>query len=89
MTPDEFSDRARTYCAITGGSVTSWGRTTTHNAAVGGVPRSAHRFWLAVDVVYDAPVAELEAIEIARRLGLRVIREDDHDHVQPLEWPKG
>lgn len=77
------------YCAALGGSVTSWVRTKGHNEAVGGVPGSAHRFGLAVDVVYDAPVSLEDAKFFAARLGLRVIRESDHDHLQPMDWFPG
>lgn len=65
-------------------SVTSWGRTQKRNAAVGGVPNSLHLVDLAVDVVYDQPISYATASELAAHLGLRVIRETDHDHLQPL-----
>lgn len=93
MTPSEFHDRLRAYCGRFAASVTSSGRTVTHNRIVGGVERSAHLFWLAADVVYDhtlEAVATLEErAEIARRLGLKLIHENDHDHVQPLDWRAG
>lgn len=87
MTHHEFVDAVVTYGLMTGASVTSWGRTKARNSQVGGVPVSAHRAWLAVDVVYDTPVPE--GVEIGRRLGLRVLPEGDHDHLQPLDWSAG
>jgi len=72
-----------------GASVTSWFRSDIHNTAVGGVAHSAHRFGLGVDLVFDTPrTSERDAIfvEDARRLGIRVIVEGDHLHLQPLDW---
>jgi hypothetical protein len=89
MTPSDFMELLIAYCLFTRGSVKSYGRTLQHNAQVGGVELSAHQFWVGADVVYDEPV-ELElAKATAERLGLRLIREADHDHLQPLGWPAG
>jgi hypothetical protein len=83
MTPDEFQGVLRQYCNATGGSTTSGGRTPAHNKAVGGVPDSAHILWTAADVVYDAGMKPDPARDaIAARLGLMLIHEGDHDHVQ-------
>jgi hypothetical protein len=90
MTVGEFAEAVRAYCLIHGGSVTSWGRTTEHNAKVGGVPGSAHRFFLGLDVVYDAPAPHDHTRDSdAARLGLLVIHEGDHDHLQPGDWRAG
>ncbi len=89
MTRAEFADAVLMVAAALGGSVTSWIRSEARNKAVGGVPLSAHRFGLGADLVYDRPVPEGEARELARRAGLRLIREADHDHVQPLDWTAG
>lgn len=89
MTFPAFCDAVRTYCTMTGASVTSWGRTPKHNQAVGGVAFSAHQVWLGLDVVYDAPVEEGVRKVWAGRLGLRLVIEGDHDHVQPSEWAAG
>lgn len=89
MSPDDFAAAIGAFCFAFRASVTSALRTDRHNAAVGGVPGSAHRFSLAVDVVYDEHIDEALAREYARRLGLRLIRETGHDHLQPLDWPKG
>ena len=83
MTVESFAARVRDYCSILRGSVTSWGRTESRNAMVGGVPNSRHLLFLAVDVVYDHPVTVEQAIDLAGSFGLRVIREGDHDHIQP------
>jgi len=78
-----------TFCDLTGGSVTSWKRTVRHNTEVGGVPNSAHLYGLGFDVVYDARPPLAATMERARRLGLKLIREDDHDHIQPWNWEAG
>ena len=72
------------YRDLTNASVTSWGRSHERNARVGGAPRSLHLVDLAVDVVYDRPLALDTARELAAPLGLHVRREADHDHLEPL-----
>ena len=67
-------------------SVTSGPRTEKRNAIVGGVKNSAHVAGVGYDVVYDVTPPLDEVQVYAHRLGLRVIREDDHDHLQPLDW---
>lgn len=89
MSSAEFLLRLQLYCHLLGASVTSWGRSIKHNADVGGVPQSAHLYWLAADVVYDVPVDPARALDTARRLGLLRIPESDHDHLQPLDWRAG
>ena len=87
MNIGEFAAAIAVYGLLMDASATSWGRTREHNAAVGGVGTSAHRFWLGVDVVYDHGLPQLEgARAYAERLGLKLIREVDHDHLQPLDW---
>lgn len=60
--------------------ISSWVRTSTQNAAVGGAPFSQHLLGLALDFVgpYDRFADQLEA------QGLTVVREGDHLHVQRL-----
>lgn len=70
-------------------TATSWGRTAHQNAKVGGVPHSAHRVWVAVDLIADGPVDVEELKEWGRRLELKVIPEEGHFHVQPWEWERG
>lgn len=89
MTFHAFCDAARAYCQRTGGSTTSWGRTTAHNTAVGGVAFSAHQAWLAVDVTYDTPLPEIVRKAWAARLELLLVIEGDHDHLQPENWRAG
>lgn len=89
MTRHEFHDAVLLYCVIVGASQTSGFRTPDHNQRVGGVIYSAHQADLGRDVVYDKPVADHYRIEWGTRLGLRVIIEGDHDHLQPLTWERG
>lgn len=89
MTIGEFAEAASQYCMMLGGSQTSCGRSTAHNKAVGGVTNSAHRYFRACDVVYDVPIAAAEADITAQRLGLKLVREGDHDHLQPIGWAAG
>lgn len=91
MTIAEFAEAAYKYCLLHSASTTSGIRSTKHNKDVGGVPFSPHRFGVAMDVVYDDPLTrnELARIEVAKRLGLRIVIENDHDHLQPLDWPVG
>lgn len=89
MTISEFTIAATTYCMLTSGSQTSGFRTTKHNKDVGGVAFSAHRFGLAWDVVYDEKLDQTVRNAIAFRLGLKLIAEGDHDHLQPFDWIAG
>ena len=88
MSPVDFLLAVIVFCSRYGGSVTSYGRTPLHNRQVGGAPGSAHQFWLGGDVVYTpgTPPPEADAKATARRLGLLLIRESDHDHLQPAGW---
>lgn len=86
MTFERFCQVARSYCDATGASVTSWGRTPAHNRRVGGIAKSLHVAWKAIDVVYDQPAPPLELRQtVARGYGLYVHPEDDHDHVRPID----
>lgn len=91
MTVGEFAEAVAMYCLLHEGSITSWGRSTKRNTTVGGVPGSSHRFWRGADVVYDDPAAVKNPLrsEYARRLGLKLVIEGDHDHLQPLDWSAG
>jgi hypothetical protein len=89
VTVEEFASAAYLFCDGLGGSVTSWIRSRAHNAAVGGVPHSAHVHGLGADVVYDAPVEAHKAHDLAASLGLTLIRESTHDHLQPQGWVPG
>lgn len=67
-------------------SVTSWGRTTARNKAVGGAGTSRHLDWCGADVVLDIhDAAQKQQLTVAAaKLGLKVIDEKDHIHLQPL-----
>lgn len=86
--PELFAFKMIRWCDHWNASVTSWIRTTEHNKAVGGVTHSAHLAGVACDVVYDEMPALEDVIRYGRTLDLRVIREGDHDHLQPLTWGK-
>lgn len=88
MTVGDFAEAVAMYCLLHGGSITSWGRSTKHNKDVGGVAGSSHRFWRGADVVYDTPPVATR-VEYASRLGLKLLPEGDHDHLQPLDWRAG
>jgi len=89
VTLAEFCEKVHTYCSVMDASVTSWKRSMARNRQVDGVPHSAHVVGLAVDVVYDQAIPVPQRGEWARRLGLRLIAESDHDHLQPDEWQAG
>ena len=89
MTPYEFRCAVFVYCVLTHASETQGFRTGLHNAKVGGVLHSPHLYGLGQDVVYDEPLPPLEADAVATRVGLKVIHEGDHDHLQPADWRAG
>lgn len=89
MTPPDFYGRVLSYCLLLRASTTSTFRTVRHNQDVGGVPHSAHLLGLAADVVYDDAPPEEERREWADRLGLWLLVEADHDHLQPSDWRAG
>ena len=85
----EFALAVFVYCSIFDGSVTSWIRSKKRNAALGGVPHSGHVVGLGCDVVYDVVPPEDERRAWAGRLGLLLVIEGDHDHLQPATWRAG
>ena len=84
MTPDGFAAALMAFCAWSRGSVSSWGRSAERNAEVGGHTHSYHLIWLAADVVYapNPRPAQAAARRRAAQLGIKLIREGDHDHLQ-------
>ena len=77
-----FEDKIRCLRLCYSFSVTSWIRSKEHNAKVGGVSDSRHLFGLAVDIVFD-PGSDMSGFnDKAGQLGLQVIAEGDHLHVQ-------
>jgi len=86
MTPAGFAINVQTYCLRFDASITSYLRTASHNEKVGGVAHSPHLLGLGADVVYDKPVPLAVRQRTAQALGLLVLEEGDHDHLQPLDW---
>lgn len=64
------------------GSVSSWLRSKKRNNEVGGHVMSLHLVGLAVDVVFDDDEQKFGGMQMAERLGLLAIDEDDHVHIQ-------
>jgi uncharacterized protein YcbK (DUF882 family) len=77
-----FEDKIRLLAVLFPLSVTSWLRSRKHNEQVGGVTNSRHLLGLAVDVVLDDTTQTAEFRVLAIQLGLQVIIEEDHVHVQ-------
>lgn len=86
MTPLEFHAAFLAYLAWSRGSQTSGWRSPERNTHVGGHPNSYHMVGLAGDVGYSPnPRPPLRrARKAASQLGLKLIREGSHDHLQPL-----
>jgi len=77
-----FEDKIARLKANYDFSVTSWWRSKKHNTAVGGVPTSRHLVGLAVDIVLDK-ADDISALkQTASEIGLQVIDETDHLHIQ-------
>ncbi len=77
-----FSDKVLALCLIYDCSETSVFRTDMRNTAVGGAPNSRHKEGLARDIVPDDLRQTDEVCQAARRLGLWVLVESDHIHLQ-------
>jgi hypothetical protein len=88
-TPGAFWESVYLYCRLLGGSVTSGPRSSKRNALVGGILDSPHVFGFGADVVYDDEPPAARRQVIAARLGLRLIVERGHDHLQPTWWVPG
>jgi hypothetical protein len=86
MTVGDFWSHVAQYRRQVGGSVTSGGRGIQRNAAVGGKPNSPHLLDLGADVVHDGGTSDAARELIARGLGLTLVIEGDHDHLQPVDW---
>ena len=69
------------------GSVTSWIRSAKHNAAVGGVPNSLHLLGAAVDIVFDDPAGESQAIAEFTAAHIHTYKETDHLHAENRDAP--
>lgn len=86
MTVPEFAEAVQAFCKQFSCSVTSWGRTKSRNKKVGGVEGSPHTHWVGADVVYDVPVEKASLDQFADSIGLYIVHEGDHDHLQPKNW---
>lgn len=77
------------YATRVRGSVTSGFRTHSRNAVVGGVLRSKHLEGLAADVVLDEQLTHKIATDarhkLASDLGIKLIIEGDHDHLELID----
>jgi uncharacterized protein YcbK (DUF882 family) len=83
MTALEFAARVLQLAVAVRLSVTSWIRSPRRNQQVGGVAGSRHLDGCAVDVVLDDPADRPALQRLADRLGLRVLDEADHLHLEP------
>lgn len=63
-------------------SMTSWWRSPSKNAAVGGAPNSQHLWGTAFDLVASTPAGYQQLEAALRARGFFTIRESDHLHVQ-------
>lgn len=83
MTASDFAAAILTLAVQFRFSVTSWGRSAARNAAVGGVRGSYHLAFRAVDVVLD-PDQDADLFRRrAEELGLEVLTEIEHLHLEP------
>ena len=78
---ERFLSAVLALCIAFRFSVTSWIRTPKRNVEVGGSMRSNHLMGLAVDIVIESPDID-GFILFAKRLGLKVIKERDHYHLE-------
>lgn len=76
------------YATRVRGSVVSGYRTSARNRAVGGESVSFHLQGLAADVVLDEPLTHPVATDarhrLASELGIQLVIESDHDHLEVL-----
>lgn len=80
----DFIDKILALRIETEFSVLSWIRTERRNKSVGGNSNSYHKLALAVDVVCDDDDDNEKLINNAKRLGLGVLNEGDHIHIQAV-----
>ena len=89
MTPHTFLDALMQLAGRFKFRETSGYRSAGGNQIVGGVKYSSHQFWLGRDILLDPGEDTVMFTEAARRVGLKVLNEGDHLHVQPATWEKG
>ena len=66
-------------------SVTSWGRSPAHHVALAGhADSSQHLEWTAADVVWDPGTEPAPGVlkAAAREMGIEVVPEGDHTHLE-------
>lgn len=86
ITVADFWGQVAMYRRAVKGSVTSGGRSLERNNQVGGVPNSPHLLDLGADIVHDGAMPAAQRETLARGLGLTLVVEGDHDHLQPIDW---
>jgi hypothetical protein len=87
MTRAEFDDVCATLEIEFPISQTSGRRTALRNTKVGGNPNSFHLSGRGRDYVWDSGSRAPRLARFKRRvkgLGLKLVAEGDHDHLQPL-----
>lgn len=84
---EEFINRVNWLSQWAGFTVSSFGRTVSHNQSVGGVSHSQHLLWTAADLVpvYPDDMDSLEQTAKATQAFGFVLNEGDHVHVQLYE----
>jgi len=88
VTRGEFAEAVYSYCVLLTAYETGGYRPVQRNTEKHGVAHSAHLVKLASDVQYLQPVPLVSREAWARRLGLKLVVEDTHDHLEPLTWEK-
>ena len=82
MTPHEFlSKKMQLACRFPYRERSGY-RDPISNRQVGGVVNSKHQLWLATDIVLHSPHDQPAFIEEAQKLGLKVLDEGNHLHIQ-------
>lgn len=83
LTPGLFAELLMALAAAVPFSSTSWIRSRKRNAAVGGGTSSYHLQGLAADVILDDPKDKGLLKALCTRVGLQMIDEGDHLHLEP------
>ncbi len=89
MTRGEFYEAVFTYCVATASRMTSGPRPLAVDQQIGSTTLHPHVAGYAADVVYVSAPELAKRHALANKLGLRLVAEPDHDHLQPLDWPPG
>lgn len=89
MTPGEFLAALMQLAGAFEFRITSYYRSPAQNLALKGQPSSPHLFWVGADVVLLEAHDKERFLADAPRVGLTVIEEADHFHLQPLGWTPG